>query len=117
MKRTHRIAVVCGLIGIISGCSTLNDQQWYQETKEASVKAADTVTDTTSKTFKRMQHYLAEKDVLQTFHDAGEHSEAACGREHEQGDPARDGDCAADKRAAYRARRTTEVRRQSALAS
>jgi len=24
-----------------------------------------------------MQHYLAEKDVLQTFHDAGEHSEAA----------------------------------------
>lgn len=77
MKRTHRIAVVCGLIGIITGCSTLNDQQWYQETKEASVKAADTVTDTTSKTFKRMQHYLAEKDVLQTFHDAGEHSEAA----------------------------------------
>jgi hypothetical protein len=45
--------------------------------EEASVKAADTVTDATSKTFKRMQHYLAEKDVLQTFHDAGEHSEAA----------------------------------------
>ena len=33
--------------------------------------------DTTSKTFKRMQHYLAEKDVLQTFQDAGEHSEVA----------------------------------------
>jgi len=76
MKRTHRIAVVCGMIVIITGCTTLNDQKWYQETKEASAKAADTVTDTTSKTFKRMQHYLAEKDVLQTFHDAGEHSEA-----------------------------------------
>jgi len=61
----------------VAGCATLNDQQWYQDTKQASVKAADTVSDTTSKTFKRMQHYLAEKDVLQTFHDAGEHSEAA----------------------------------------
>src|SRR5580704_12015486 len=77
MQRTHRIAVVCGLIVGAAGCTTLNDQKWYQDTKEASVKAADTVTDTTSKTFKRMQHYLAEKDVLQTFHDAGEHSEEA----------------------------------------
>jgi murein DD-endopeptidase MepM/ murein hydrolase activator NlpD len=77
MHRTHRIAVVCGLIVIIAGCTTVSDQKWYQDTKEASVKAADTVTDATSKTFKRMQHYLAEKDVLQTFHDAGEHSEAA----------------------------------------
>jgi murein DD-endopeptidase MepM/ murein hydrolase activator NlpD len=77
MQRTHRIAVVCGLIVTIAGCATVNDQKWYQDTKEASVKAADTVTDATSKTFKRMQHYLAEKDVLQTFHDAGEHSEAA----------------------------------------
>jgi murein DD-endopeptidase MepM/ murein hydrolase activator NlpD len=77
MQRTHRSAVVCGLIVGVAGCATLNDQQWYQDTKQASVKAADTVTDTTSKTFKRMQHYLAEKDVLQTFHDAGEHSEAA----------------------------------------
>src|ERR1700733_9144045 len=79
MKRTHRIAVVCGLAVIFSGCTTatLNEQKWYQETKQVSTKAADTVADTTSKTFKRMQHYLAEKDVLQTFHDAGEHSEAA----------------------------------------
>jgi len=73
----HRIAVVCGLILITAGCTTLNDQKWVQDTKAVTVKAADTVTDTTSKTFKRMQHYLAEKDVLQTFHDAGEHSEAA----------------------------------------
>jgi murein DD-endopeptidase MepM/ murein hydrolase activator NlpD len=77
MQRTHRIAVVCGSVLIIAGCTTLNDQKWIQDTKEASVKAAGTVADTTSKTFKRMQHYLAEKDVLQTFHDAGEHSEAA----------------------------------------
>jgi murein DD-endopeptidase MepM/ murein hydrolase activator NlpD len=77
MQRTHRLAVVCGLIAVSAGCATINDQKWVQETKEASVKAADTVTDATSKTFKRMQHYLAEKDVLQTFHDAGEHSETA----------------------------------------
>jgi murein DD-endopeptidase MepM/ murein hydrolase activator NlpD len=77
MQRTHRIAVVCGLVVIFAGCTTLNDQKWIQDTKEVSVKAADTVADTTTKTFKRMQHYLAEKDVLQTFHDAGEHSEAA----------------------------------------
>jgi murein DD-endopeptidase MepM/ murein hydrolase activator NlpD len=77
MQRMHRIAVVCGLILITAGCTTLNDQKWVQDTKAVTVKAADTVTDTTSKTFKRMQHYLAEKDVLQTFHDAGEHSEAA----------------------------------------
>ena len=77
MQRVHRIAVVCGLILITAGCTTLNDQKWVQDTKAVTVKAADTVTDTTSKTFKRMQHYLAEKDVLQTFHDAGEHSEAA----------------------------------------
>lgn len=77
MQRMHRIAVVCGLIVITGGCTTLDDQKWVQDTKEVTVKAADTVTDTASKTFKRMQHYLAEKDVLQTFHDAGEHSEAA----------------------------------------
>ncbi len=77
MYRTHRSAVVCGLIVSIAACATLNDQQWYQETKQVSVKTADTVADTTSKTFKRMQHYLDEKDVLKTFHDAGEHSEGA----------------------------------------
>jgi murein DD-endopeptidase MepM/ murein hydrolase activator NlpD len=77
MQRRHRNAVVCGLIVNIAGCTTINDQKWYQDTKEVSAKAADTVVDTTSKTFKRMQHYLAEKDVLKTFHDAGEHSEAA----------------------------------------
>src|ERR1700722_3975675 len=77
MQRMHRIAVVCGLILVTAGCTTLNDQKWIQDTKEVTLKAADTVTDTTSKTFKRMQHYLAEKDVLQTFHDAGEHSETA----------------------------------------
>src|ERR1700676_3378019 len=77
MQRTHRITVVCGLIVIVAGCSTLDDHNWVQGTKEVSLKAAAAVADTTSKTFKHMQHYLAEKDVLQTFHDAGEHSEAA----------------------------------------
>jgi murein DD-endopeptidase MepM/ murein hydrolase activator NlpD len=77
MQRTHRTAVVCGLIVSMAACASLDDKQWYQETKQVSVKTADTVADTTSKTFKRMQHYLEEKDVLKTFHDAGEHSETA----------------------------------------
>jgi murein DD-endopeptidase MepM/ murein hydrolase activator NlpD len=77
MNRTHRTAVVCGLIFSIAGCTTVNDQQWYQETKQVSVKTADTVAVVTTKTFKHAQHYLEEKDVLKTFHDAGEHSEAA----------------------------------------
>ena len=77
MQRTHRIAVVCAWVIFIAGCTTLDDRKWYQDSKEASVKAADAVAETTTKTFRRMQHYLAEKDVLQSFHDAGEHSEAA----------------------------------------
>src|SRR5471030_2424491 len=77
MQRAHRTAVVCGLIVAAGGCTTLNDQKWVQDTKVATVKVAGTVADTTSKDLKRMQHYLAEKDVLKTFHDAGEHSEAA----------------------------------------
>lgn len=77
MNRTHRWAVVCGLIFSITGCTTPTDQQWVQETKQVSVKAAGTVADVTTKTFKHVQHYLEEKDVLKTFHDAGEHSEVA----------------------------------------
>jgi murein DD-endopeptidase MepM/ murein hydrolase activator NlpD len=42
-----------------------------------SAKAAEMVADTTTKAVKRMQAYLAEKDVLQKFHDASEHSEGA----------------------------------------
>jgi murein DD-endopeptidase MepM/ murein hydrolase activator NlpD len=77
MQGARRTAVVCCSIVTVIGCTTVSDQKWMQDAKEASVKAADTAADTTMKTFKRMQHYLAEQDVLKTFHDAGEHSEAA----------------------------------------
>jgi murein DD-endopeptidase MepM/ murein hydrolase activator NlpD len=77
MNRTHRATVVCGLIFSMTGCATVSDQQWYQETKQVSVKTASTVANATTETFKHVQHYLEEKDVLKTFHDAGEHSEAA----------------------------------------
>jgi murein DD-endopeptidase MepM/ murein hydrolase activator NlpD len=77
MKGAHRISVAVSLIIAAAGCTTLNDQKWVQQTKDVTVKAADTAVDTTSKSLKRMQRYLAEKDVLKTFHDAGEHSEAA----------------------------------------
>src|SRR5476651_1753547 len=77
MKGARRISVAVSLMIAAAGCTTLNDQKWVQQTKDVTVKAADTAVDTTSKDLKRMQHYLAEKDVLKTFHDAGEHSEAA----------------------------------------
>src|SRR5580698_11265520 len=77
MKGARRISVAVSLIIAAAGCTTLNDQKWVQQTKDVTVKAADSAVDTTSKSLKRMQRYLAEKDVLKTFHDAGEHSEAA----------------------------------------
>src|SRR5580692_11528141 len=77
MKGARRISFAVSLIIAAAGCTTLNDQKWVQQTKDVTVKAADSAVDTTSKSLKRMQRYLAEKDVLKTFHDAGEHSEVA----------------------------------------
>jgi murein DD-endopeptidase MepM/ murein hydrolase activator NlpD len=81
------------LVGVyFAGCATVDqkygDEAWYQKSKQASTKAVE-VTETTaskaaaitsttaSKAYGRMQQYLAEKDVLKTFYDAGEHSETA----------------------------------------
>jgi murein DD-endopeptidase MepM/ murein hydrolase activator NlpD len=81
------------LVGIyFAGCATVDqkygDEAWYQKSKQASTKAVE-VTETTaskaaaitsttaSKAYGRMQQYLAEKEVLKTFYDAGEHSETA----------------------------------------
>ncbi len=74
------------------GCASVEQQfgndPWYQKSKEAgakavtattttATKAANATSATANKAYQRMQRYLAEKDVLQTFHDAGEHSESA----------------------------------------
>jgi murein DD-endopeptidase MepM/ murein hydrolase activator NlpD len=87
------IVVVAALTGLyFAGCATVDqkygDEAWYQKSKEASAKAVEVTTTaatkaaevtstTASKAYARMQQYLAEKDVLKTFYDAGEHSETA----------------------------------------
>jgi hypothetical protein len=88
-----RAAIIAALVGIyFAACSTVEqkygDEAWYQKSKEASAKAVEVTTTTAtkaaevtsttaSKAYTRMQQYLAEKDVLKTFYDAGEHSETA----------------------------------------
>jgi murein DD-endopeptidase MepM/ murein hydrolase activator NlpD len=88
-----RAAVIAALVGVyFAACSTVEqkygDEAWYQKSKEASAKAVEVTTTTAtkaaevtsttaSKAYARMQQYLAEKDVLKTFYDAGEHSETA----------------------------------------
>jgi murein DD-endopeptidase MepM/ murein hydrolase activator NlpD len=79
-------------VSLFVGCATVDqkfgDQDWYQKSKEASTKAAavtsttaskavEVTSTTASKAYSRMQKYLAEKDVLKTFQDAGQHSEIA----------------------------------------
>src|ERR1700690_2144776 len=88
-----RLLAAAALAGVyFAGCATVDqkygDEAWYQKSKQASTKAVE-VTETTaskaaaltsttaSKAYARMQQYLAEKDVLKTFYDAGEHSETA----------------------------------------
>jgi murein DD-endopeptidase MepM/ murein hydrolase activator NlpD len=81
------------LVGLyFAGCATVDqkygDAAWYQKSKQASSnavevtetaasKAAAITSTTASKAYARMQQYLAEKEVLKTFYDAGEHSETA----------------------------------------
>jgi murein DD-endopeptidase MepM/ murein hydrolase activator NlpD len=82
MVRTRLLAVAAGLSAyLFTGCATVDqkfgDQEWYQKSKEASTKAVAVTETTASKAYGRMQKYLAEKDVLKTFQDAGEHSETA----------------------------------------
>jgi murein DD-endopeptidase MepM/ murein hydrolase activator NlpD len=88
-----RAAAIAALVGMyFAGCQTVEqkygDEAWYQKSKEASTKAVEVTTTaatkaaevtstTASKAYTRMQQYLAEKDVLKTFYDAGEHSETA----------------------------------------
>jgi murein DD-endopeptidase MepM/ murein hydrolase activator NlpD len=93
MGRSRLFAVASVLSAqLFAGCATVDqkfgDQEWYQKSKQTSAKVADVtsttatkavaVTETTaSKAYSRMQKYLAEKDVLKTFQDAGNHSETA----------------------------------------
>ena len=81
MVRMRLLAVTAVLGAGVFGCATVDqkfgDQEWYQKSKDVSAKAIEVTSTTASKAYTRMQKYLAEKDVLKTFQDAGEHSETA----------------------------------------
>ncbi len=92
MRATPTILMISGTAVLMVACATVDrkfgDETWYQKTRAATAKAVDVSTVATGKAvdvsaavagkaYKRMKKYLAEKDLLVTFHDAGEHSEDA----------------------------------------
>jgi murein DD-endopeptidase MepM/ murein hydrolase activator NlpD len=92
LARTRLLIIAMPAALYFAGCATVDqkygDEAWYQKSKQASAKAVEVTTTTAtkaaevtsttaSKAYTRMQQYLAEKDVLKTFYDAGEHSETA----------------------------------------
>lgn len=87
MRPSARVAALV-FVTLASACSTLDDklgdQDWYRTARTASGKAADSAgkaadsaSETAAKVAARMKQYLAEKDLLQTFRDASDHSEGA----------------------------------------
>jgi murein DD-endopeptidase MepM/ murein hydrolase activator NlpD len=84
MYKWRRIGLLAGPLLTLVACADLDNKQWYQDARTVSAKAvtvsekaAGVAQDQAAKAYKRTQEYLAEKDLLKTFHDAGEHSEAA----------------------------------------
>jgi murein DD-endopeptidase MepM/ murein hydrolase activator NlpD len=72
------------LIALVGCTTTPQQQEWVSKASDATSKAADQTgkalkiaSDRAAKALVRMQHYLAEKETLKTFYDAGEHSESA----------------------------------------
>jgi len=74
------------LIGV-AGCASVQQNDWLDKAHDTSVKAVDVAADQASKAaavasaqaskaMVRMRHYVAEKDLLKTFTDSGEHSES-----------------------------------------
>jgi murein DD-endopeptidase MepM/ murein hydrolase activator NlpD len=87
MLRRRWLLCTSALLAGLAGCASLEQQDWYNKAHDATskavgvaadetVKAAHVASDQASKAYARMQHYLAEKDLLLTFHDASEHSES-----------------------------------------
>jgi murein DD-endopeptidase MepM/ murein hydrolase activator NlpD len=90
MLPTRGRILILPVVALLASCATLEQQDWYNKAHDATVNATDVAkaqttkalsiaSDRTQKALERMQHYLAEKDLLKTFHDAGDESEAAIG--------------------------------------
>src|ERR1700722_2954357 len=84
-RQPCRIGTLLLLLGLGS-CTSVQQDDWYDKAHDTSVKVVAVAADKTSKAatiasaqaskaLVRMQHYLAEKDVLKTFTDSSEHSE------------------------------------------
>jgi murein DD-endopeptidase MepM/ murein hydrolase activator NlpD len=76
MRARTKIVALGIVIGCVA-CADLQQKQWYQTTREVTTTTISKVSGATSKVASRMQDYLARKEVLEKFHDAGEHSEDA----------------------------------------
>ncbi len=92
MRSTAALMKFGVLSALVVGCATMDkkfgDDPLYQKTEAATAKAADAAKVAAAKAaeeariasaaaYARTQKYLAEQDLLKTFHDAGEHSEAS----------------------------------------
>lgn len=81
MKPVTRTGVALTVTFLLCGCAAADkrfgDNEMYKKTRDMSGKAVAATKSTASASYKRMQKYLEEKEVLKTFHDTGEHSEAA----------------------------------------
>src|SRR4051812_43225199 len=67
----------CLLLGCAATDQRFGDAEWYQKTRATEEKVVTLAKSSASGSYKRMQKYLEEKDLLKTFHDTGEHSESA----------------------------------------
>src|SRR5438552_3209869 len=77
-RRTGAALIVsCVLFSCAATDKRFGQDEWYQKTRQSSDKVVNLTKSVASASYKRMQRYLEEKDVLKTFHDTGEHSEAA----------------------------------------
>lgn len=81
MKSAVRTGLTLIVAVVLFGCAAADrrfgDNEMYKKTREVTDKAFNAGKSTATASYKRMQKYLEEKEVLKTFHDTGEHSEAA----------------------------------------
>jgi murein DD-endopeptidase MepM/ murein hydrolase activator NlpD len=70
------------VLPLVSSCTTVSDGAYRSveatsaKVATVAVKTASTAAASAATAYQRMQRYLAEKEVLKTFHDAGEHGES-----------------------------------------